>query len=248
LDNSNDGLQRREQWSSASLPLSRRQKSPKSPKIRLLDAFGRVQDPDESHVEDSEDAATLSHFNFSRGELLSRIRNGLDDLGVGIDDLDKDGQQLSIDHDRVQELTTISSRARELRERLISQVDTTSRSFISSTKVSWFPANPKVYIFLIILQLSFTWLVYRISINRAQELWLNRYYDPFNPELHLYIFKSDTSMYVLRSQGSRTTAWSSLVGRIWDGWIYFIGNMHFHFLQAWDKDAVFRYDNSRTPT
>jgi hypothetical protein len=89
LDNSNDGLQRTEQLSSTSPPSSRGQKSLKSPKIRLLDAFGREQDPDESHLEESEDPATLSHFNFSRGELLSRIRNGLDDLNVGIDDLDK---------------------------------------------------------------------------------------------------------------------------------------------------------------
>ena len=52
-------------------------------------SFGREQDPDESHVEDAEVAATPSHSTVSRGELLSRIRNGLDDLVVGIDDLDK---------------------------------------------------------------------------------------------------------------------------------------------------------------
>jgi hypothetical protein len=60
-----------------------------TPKIRVLDAFGREQDPDESHVEDAEAAATPSHSTVSRAELLSRIRNGLDDLVVGIDDLDK---------------------------------------------------------------------------------------------------------------------------------------------------------------
>lgn len=96
--------------------------------------------------------------------------------------LSRDGQPLSIDHDRVQELTSISSRARGLRERLISQVDTgrSSRAVsishelvflnllriiqISTTKASWFPANPKFYIFLVILQLSLTWLVYRYAI------------------------------------------------------------------------------------
>ena len=89
-----------------------------------------------------------------------------------------------------------------------------------------------------------------MSINRAQELWLNRYYDPFNPELHLYIFKSDASMHVLRSEGSRTTAWFSLVRNFWDGWIYFIGDMQFRFWQAWESDmgTVLRYDNPRTPT
>jgi hypothetical protein len=96
-------------------PSPRRQKSPKSPKIRVLDAFGREQEPDlsnqervnsspsalrvvdamgheideESHVENIEAAATPSHPIVSRGELLSRIRNGLDDLVIGIDDLDK---------------------------------------------------------------------------------------------------------------------------------------------------------------
>lgn len=92
LDNSDDGLQRTEELSSKSPPTPHRQKSPKSPKIRVLDAFGREQDLDENHVEDAEAAeaaATLNHSNVSRGELLSRIRNGLDDLVVGIDGLDK---------------------------------------------------------------------------------------------------------------------------------------------------------------
>ena len=96
-------------------PSPRKQKSLKSPKIRVLDAFGREQEPDlsnqdrinsspsairvvdamgheideESHVEDTEAAATPSHSTVSRGELLPRIRNGLDDLVVSIDDLDK---------------------------------------------------------------------------------------------------------------------------------------------------------------
>lgn len=97
----------------------RKQKSPKSPKIRVLDAFGREQelasdlsnpesdnnsspsaprvvdamgheiDDEESHVEDTEVAATPSNSTVSRGELLSGIRNGLDELVVGINDLDK---------------------------------------------------------------------------------------------------------------------------------------------------------------
>ena len=91
---------------------------------------------------------------------------------------------------------------------------------------------------------------YSISINWAQELWLNRYYDPFNPELqaYLYISKSDMSIHDLRSESegaSRTAVWSSLAGRIWDGWIYFIGNMQFLF---WPESAVLRYDNAWTPT
>ena len=84
------------------------------------------------------------------------------------------------------------------------------------------------------------------SINWAQELCLNRYYDPFNPELHLYVFNSqaDTSIPV------RTTALSSLpvVGDIWNGWIYFIRDMQLRFWEAWDKDADVRYDNVWTPT
>ena len=86
-----------------------------------------------------------------------------------------------------------------------------------------------------------------ISINRAQEFWLNRYYDPFNPELHLYTSKFGMSPF-LRSEGARTTAWSSLVGKFWDMWIYFIGSVQFCFWQTWDKGAVLQYDNAWTPT
>jgi hypothetical protein len=73
---------------------------------------------------------------------------------------------------------------------------------------------------------------------------MNRYYDPFNPELHVYILKSDPSIHVLRSEGARMTAWSSFVGHIRDGWINFTGNMQFRFWQTWDN----RYDNAWTPT
>ena len=112
LDDGDDGLQRTEELPSKSPPSPRRQKSPKSPKIRVLDAFGREQEPDLSNqervnsstsalrvvdamghlideVEDTEAAATPSRSTVSRGELVSRIRNGLDDLVVGIDDLNK---------------------------------------------------------------------------------------------------------------------------------------------------------------
>ena len=96
-------------------PLSfHRQKSPKSPKIRVLDAFGREQEPDVSNQEcvnnspsplrvvdamghdinegnfvEGTETPAASYSASSRGELLSRIRNGLDDLVVGIDGFDK---------------------------------------------------------------------------------------------------------------------------------------------------------------
>ena len=57
------------------------------------------------------------------------------------------------------------------------------------------------------------------------------------------------SIHVVRSEGARTTEWSSLVEYIRAGWIYFTGNMQFHFWQAWDnKDTVLRYENPWTPT
>ena len=110
LDDGDDGLQRTEELSSKSPPSSRRQKSQKSPKIRVLDAFGREQ-PDLSNqgrvnsspsalrvvdamehlIDEVEDtlAEASATPTVSRRELLSRIRNGLDDLVVGIDDLNK---------------------------------------------------------------------------------------------------------------------------------------------------------------
>lgn len=45
--------------------------------------------------------------------------------------LSRDDETLSFDHDRVQQLTTISRQARGLRERLYSQADS-SRSFVSN--------------------------------------------------------------------------------------------------------------------
>jgi hypothetical protein len=108
LDNSDDGLQPTEELSSKSPPSPRRQRL-KSPKIRVLDAFGREQqEPDvsnqEEHVNTSLSPLQVDAMEYendegshvegieataTRGELLSRIRNGLDDLVVGINEFDK---------------------------------------------------------------------------------------------------------------------------------------------------------------
>ena len=108
LDNGDDGLQRTEELSSKSPPSPRRQRS-KSAKIRVLDAFGREQqEPDvsnqEEHIDsspsplqvdgmeheiDEESHVEAIEATATRGELLSHIRNGLDDLVVGINEFEK---------------------------------------------------------------------------------------------------------------------------------------------------------------
>lgn len=113
--NGDDGFQQTEQLISKSPPSTRKPKLPKSPKIRVLDAFGREQESDVSiqeranssptplrvvdamgheinegsHLKGAEGSTSLSSSTLSRGELLSRIRNGLDDLVVDLDDFDK---------------------------------------------------------------------------------------------------------------------------------------------------------------
>ena len=82
-------------------------------------------------------------------------------------------------------------------------------------------------------------------MNWAQELWLNRYYDPFNPELHLYISKSE---HVLHSEGARTTSEPSFIRHMWNMWIYFVESIQFYFWQAWGKGSVLQYHNTWTPT
>lgn len=108
LDDNDDGLQRTEELPSRSPSSPRRQRSTKSPKIRVLDAFGREQEPDVSnqeHVDSSpsplrvvdamgheiekRSRSEATEATATRGELLSRIRNGLDDLVVDIDEFDK---------------------------------------------------------------------------------------------------------------------------------------------------------------
>jgi len=84
-----------------------------------------------------------------------------------------------------------------------------------------------------------------LSVNRARELFLNSYYDPFNPELHLYIFKYDTSLPLTDSSIPDQTISEVFLqkgGKVWYDWLSFWGH-----IKVWGPDAI-SHSSARSPT
>jgi hypothetical protein len=102
--------------------------------LRVVDAMGReIRETDDTTVQESKIVEPSS-----RAELLSRIRQGLDDLVVDLEDVDEcvriplifsqiltlhcsDDEASTADRNRMAELNTISMQARRNRERLHSR-------------------------------------------------------------------------------------------------------------------------------
>lgn len=85
-----------------------------------------------------------------------------------------------------------------------------------------------------------------MSITRARNLFFNAYYDPFNPELHLYIFKSDSTLHL----DSSSTLWPKALLRAgseaWATWFESVGDYREYIWQFWTMDI--QQSNSWPPT
>ncbi|KAG6820520.1 hypothetical protein H0H93_015993 [Arthromyces matolae] len=199
-------------------PVSCRDGLQKRPGIRVLDAFGRelVKDeagetsPNESdiHVVDAmrcevgngkpsisfEDDVSQPLAPVTREEALLRVRQGLADLVSDLDDMDK-SEQDDYDSSRLRELQAVSTAARLARAQVSAAISNTEK--ISQKIKTSLPTVPRwqtrqlIYLFLII-QLCLVIVMYRISAAQARHLFLTTYYNPYFPDLHLYISNPDT--------------------------------------------------------
>lgn len=84
--------------------------------------------------------------------------------------------------------------------------------------------------------LSLSWWNQRLSLDRARYLYLNNYYDPFHPELHLYVFKPDTS-FRLSHMDTPSTSWSMVLlqsgTRVWHTSLHFFRDLQLYIGQLW---------------
>ncbi|KDR75369.1 hypothetical protein GALMADRAFT_552311 [Galerina marginata CBS 339.88] len=217
--------------------------------LRVVDAMGREVPSDPTSIMEESTVEDQIIKNSSRGELLSRIRKGLDDLAEEFDGVEKNDQDL-LDVTRIEELNRISNQARRNREQLHGQHLISRGKGLFSIQYPYLNSklprnNLRFYVTVILVQLFFFLLLYRIAINRARELFLNTYYDPFNPEVHLYVFNSDSSLY-LRDSKISGVSWYSLLQRFfraagektWYNWLHLIGDMPSYFWNIWNDDAI----------
>ncbi|PPQ89523.1 hypothetical protein CVT25_012195 [Psilocybe cyanescens] len=245
----------------------------RGPNIRVVDAFGREQDSIEyqnsernrsmlrvvdalgREVEQTEQspAEDVTEIKYSsRGELLKHIRRGLDDLAEDFDDQIKDDAETDADRARIEELNNASKQARKARERLRSQnaQSDSSVNFAIEQRISkslgtasW-RSSRRFWITMVLVNLIFLVFIFRISEHWANQRYLNSYYDPFNPELYLYVSKSDHSLYLLDDDLSRTS-WASYARTLFSGgrktwydWMRATREIQSYLWNIWTNDST----------
>ncbi|TFK44544.1 hypothetical protein BDQ12DRAFT_673185 [Crucibulum laeve] len=229
--------------------------------IRIVDAMGQeVEEQDVSAADESMLSEIAPPLN--RGEALLRVRQGLDDLVQGLDEIDRPKDDTA-DDVRIKELDAASRASRETREQLFmkmytQEADLRSR-FRESVKegkrivptnldrrLSGFTLWRMIALFLV-MQLVFYLLMYRLTLMRAKSIFLTTYYDPFNPDLHLYTAIPNT--YDDTFSSTQRTAWRSIPGIfVREGWKASQGRVldNIRLLLAnWQQGWL---DSSSTPT
>ncbi|KAF8904385.1 hypothetical protein CPB84DRAFT_665725 [Gymnopilus junonius] len=211
--------------------------------LRVVDAMGREVEDRHTKSENDVRPEELDSRKLTRGELLSNIRRGLDDLVGEFDDIESDEED-SITKARIQELHTLSKEARMARERIQSQNLGAERikllrplpSGDGSLRSRW-----PFYVMMTLVQFLLLVFVYRLAINLTKRHFLNTYYDPFNPDVHLYLFNSDSSRPFTDSDFSGS--WYYLVirylgGKSWHGLLHFAKDIPSYFWNLWDDESV----------
>ncbi|KAH9485264.1 hypothetical protein JR316_0002171 [Psilocybe cubensis] len=230
-------------------------------KPRVIDAMAKSID--QSYESQTENSADEMHFT-SRNELLRHIRHGLDDLIEEFDDQVQYGPEPDADRVRIEELNTISSQARNAREQLQNR---SAHSKVALARMSkpfsatlWF-TNRRLWCTVALINLIFVIIMFRYvtiftceravayTVNRISDYWarqryLNSYFDPFNPELYLYLSNSDHSLYLLDDDLSRTS-WTSyartlLIGgrTSWYNWLQVTRELPSYLWSMWASDPT----------
>jgi len=193
--------------------------------VRIVDAMGReVNEVLEttSNEDKSEGDIILGH-----NEAIRRVRQTVADLALGLSAVDSSGTELEVDDMRLGELNDVSRAARDARHKLSetlrvaqnAEEDLRSKygslrasmrkskllpAIITDSRLPWTQNNPLIFWVVVFVQVILIIIMYRVSTARARDIFLNTYYDPYYPELHLYVTKPDT----FRLSISHATHWS----------------------------------------
>ncbi|KAG5220081.1 small secreted protein [Salix suchowensis] len=154
--------------------------------IKILNAMGReIEDQGDLSVMSTDDSTILDH-----NEALTRVRLGLNDLAHDMSDIDRSHDQIALDQTRLKELDTMSQAARETREKL-SQTLRMARNSQEELRNKIAPLRASMrrsQLFVSPTKFGPTC----VSLNRAKDIFMSTYYDPFEPDLHLYAIRPGT--------------------------------------------------------
>ncbi|PFH52024.1 hypothetical protein AMATHDRAFT_141155, partial [Amanita thiersii Skay4041] len=92
--------------------------------------------------------------------------------------------------------------------------------------------------------------ILRIALKQAREFFLNTYYDPFSPELHLYTIRPDTLRHIRSASFSSETCWITVfetlerdgwkaaIGTVWNSVFIFIYDLQRRMWEGWGQEGV----------
>ncbi|TFK25517.1 hypothetical protein FA15DRAFT_755746 [Coprinopsis marcescibilis] len=198
-------------------------KTPRRQPIRLVDALGNLVDDTsvDAAAQKSEDGPASSG---TREQMVSRVRQGLDDLVQELHDLDQSNAFSKSEVAHIKELDSVSVKSRETRKTLARQMRAANEDMkqkMNALSANFKQATPLVpagasrrfpYLFtgLVILQVILAIVWYHLLTIKTHEAFLTTYYDPFNPNIHLYSFRSR----LLLDNAPDMTSWTSLLSLI----------------------------------
>jgi len=115
-------------------------------------------------------------------------------------------------------------------------------AIITDSRLSWTQNNALIIFGVVFVQLALIIIMYRVSTARAKDIFLNTYYDPYYPELHLYVTKPD-AFRLSMSHASRWSifsmpdtlrrgGWQTAVSEAWNGLSMMVWDWQ---NQAWDN-------------
>ncbi|KAH9945686.1 hypothetical protein B0H21DRAFT_744238 [Amylocystis lapponica] len=226
-------------------PLGSGRSTPRSKSVvRVVDAMGR--EVDERSEVSSESSAPLSH-----NEALERVRELAAHLAADLSEVDRSCEDLAIldDQRRISALDDASRAARSARSKISrsmqlvknAEIDPSSRygalrasmrrsrflpTSIVERQFSWNLLTSWSFWFLFIsIQCAVWFIMHRISVTRAKSMFLTTYYDPYYPDLYLYVDKPDTLYTSIPTSSCRSAyhtsdaiapiGWTDLVADMW---------------------------------
>ncbi|KAF7977750.1 hypothetical protein HWV62_2838 [Athelia sp. TMB] len=201
----------------SAVPLTPRSRSA----VRIVDAMGREV---EEKAEDESMDPTSDEELPSHNEALKRVRQSIADLASGLSDVDMSSNELTLDNMKMKELNGVSQAARDARRRL---EETLAMARDVELELRKNMALNKIQAGIYSSSSSF-------SAARAKNMFLTTYYDPYYPELHLYVTNPDT----IRLSMNHTARWSlsSVPGTLYHGGFKAVAS------DAWRGLAMAVYD------
>ncbi|KAJ7874707.1 hypothetical protein B0H14DRAFT_2173355, partial [Mycena olivaceomarginata] len=184
-------------------PESKPAKSPKNRNkhqhpVRIVDAMGReVETVEQTIKAEVPDDVPMDHT-----EALRVVREGVADLAQKLEEFDISSDFVVLDESHLRDLDNASRAARAARDDLkqtyendrTAQLRASMRRSKSNSEMREVDSRPPsqriwLWTFIILFQALFIFLIYRFQKKSIRELFLTTYYDPLNPDLHLYAIK-----------------------------------------------------------